>query len=106
MSPEKQETADPHEQFQLGDYVKHPKFGEGQILQRTGSGEDTKFVVSFSEEGEKRLLAAFAKLKKIRSIDGEEPEGEEAKKDAGEKKNAGEEKEGVEKESGKKKETK
>ncbi len=74
MKPEKKESTDPFEQFQPGDYVKHVKFGEGQILQKTGSGKDTKFVVSFSEEGEKRLMAAFAKLKKIRPI---EPEPEE-----------------------------
>ena len=62
MKPEKKESTDPFEQFQPGDYVKHVKFGEGQILQKTGSGKDTKFVVSFSEEGEKRLMAAFVMI--------------------------------------------
>jgi DNA helicase-2/ATP-dependent DNA helicase PcrA len=65
----KKETNDPYGQFQEGDHVKHPKFGEGQILHRTGSGEDTKFVVSFAEEGEMRLMAKYAKLKKVRPIE-------------------------------------
>ena len=80
MTPDRKEPIDPFEQFQPGDYVKHAKFGEGQILQKTGSGENTKFVVSFSEEGEKRLMASFAKLKKIRPIETEEdPDTEETK---------------------------
>ena len=64
MTADSKETTDAFELFQPGDYVKHSKFGEGQILQKTGSGEDTKFIVSFSEEGEKRLMATFANLKK------------------------------------------
>ena len=84
MATETEETTDPYEQLQAGDAVKHPKFGEGQILHRTGSGDDTKFVVSFAEEGEKRLLARYAQLKKVRPIpaaaeeDDSEEEGDEA----------------------------
>lgn len=66
---EKVAVTDPFEQFQPGDCVRHPKFGDGQILHRTGGGDDTKLVISFTEEGEKRLLASYAKLKKIRPID-------------------------------------
>ncbi|MFW6303573.1 MAG: DUF3553 domain-containing protein [Candidatus Sumerlaeota bacterium] len=71
------EGNDPYEQFQPGDHVKHPNFGEGQILHRTGSGDDTKFVVSFAEEGEKRLMARYAKLKKSRAIQTEDEAGDE-----------------------------
>jgi hypothetical protein len=66
------ENTDPYEQFQPGDHVKHAKFGEGQIQYRTGSGDDTKLVVSFAEEGEKRLLAKYANLKKSRAIQAED----------------------------------
>ena len=69
MTSETSETTDPYEQFQPGDCVKHPAFGEGQILYRNGSGDDTKLVVSFAGEGERRLLARYAKLKKIRPIE-------------------------------------
>ena len=72
------ESNDPYDQFQPGDHVKHSKFGEGQILHRSGSGDDTKLVVSFAEEGEKRLMARYAKLKKSRGIQTEDDEsGEE-----------------------------
>lgn len=85
MTPEKQDAVDPFEQFQPGDYVKHPKFGNGQILQKIGTFDDTKLVVSFSEEGEKKLMASYAKLKKIRPIAAaveEAPTEEETKPDA------------------------
>jgi len=71
MSMENKETTDPYDIFQPSDCVRHPKFGEGLILSRSGSGEDTKLVVSFAEEGEKRLLAAKANLKRVRPGTGE-----------------------------------
>ncbi|MFP4381064.1 MAG: hypothetical protein ACLFUS_11240 [Candidatus Sumerlaeia bacterium] len=63
--------------LQVGDHVTHPKFGEGQIMQRTGAGEDTKLVITFAEEGEKKLMAKYAKLKKINAIGSEEKTEEE-----------------------------
>jgi hypothetical protein len=75
---------DPHESFQPGDKVRHPKFGEGTIMQRTGSGDRTKFVVAFAEEGEKYLMAAYAKLKRVQPIETKEtkePKEEKAAKD-------------------------
>jgi hypothetical protein len=71
MSTENKETTDPYEVFQPSDCVRHPKFGEGLVLSRSGSGDDTKLVVSFAEEGEKRLLAAKANLKRVRPGTGE-----------------------------------
>jgi hypothetical protein len=71
MTTENKETTDPYEQFQPSDCVRHPKFGEGIILSRSGSSDDTKLVVSFAEEGEKRLLAAKANLKRVRPGTGE-----------------------------------
>ena len=56
---------DPYAVFEKGDRVTHPKFGEGQIIQRANSGDETKFLVAFVEEGEKLLMARYAKLKRI-----------------------------------------
>ncbi|HUT25709.1 MAG TPA: hypothetical protein VM492_15320 [Sumerlaeia bacterium] len=65
---------DHYDSFQVEDRVKHPKFGEGQILQRNGFGDQTKLLVAFNEEGEKLLLAKYAKLRKIRPVETGEPE--------------------------------
>lgn len=67
-------TTDPYDHLQVEDKVKHPNFGEGQILQRSGVGDDTKFLVAFTEEGERKLLAKYAKLKKIRPTSKKEEE--------------------------------
>ena len=63
-----------YDELQVGDRVSHPKFGEGQIMQRSGAGEDTKLIVTFAEEGEKNLMAKYAKLKKMHPIEKEETE--------------------------------
>ncbi|NQU42886.1 hypothetical protein HQ520_06340 [bacterium] len=79
--------------LQVGDRVKHSKFGEGQIMQRSGFGDETKLVVTFAEEGEKRLLAKYAGLKRIQPIETEkkakakaqpEPKEKEKEEEAGE----------------------
>lgn len=59
----------PYDSFQRGDRVKHPKFGEGQIVLRSGVGDETKLEVTFQEEGDKRLMARYAKLKKLSPIE-------------------------------------
>lgn len=54
------------ENFDIGDKVKHPKFGTGTVMFRTGEGEQQKLTVKFgSDVGEKKLLASLAKLKLI-----------------------------------------
>jgi hypothetical protein len=53
------------EEFQIGDQVKHPKWGVGAILFRKGSGESTKVIVIFPDEGQKKLALKYAKLKKV-----------------------------------------
>lgn len=73
MAQEKQ-TQDPYDIFQTGDKVKHPKFGEGTIMQRSGAGDATKLVVAFAEEGEKKLMAKYAKLKRLQPIESKEKE--------------------------------
>jgi hypothetical protein len=57
---------DPLEEIEVNDKVKHPKFGTGTVLHKSGSGEDAKVRVKFSAEfGEKRLAVRYAKLKKL-----------------------------------------
>jgi len=54
------------ETFDIGDKVKHPKFGTGTITFRTGEGDKQKVTVKFgSEIGEKKLLVSLANLKLI-----------------------------------------
>lgn len=54
------------EAFDIGDKVKHPKFGTGTVMFRSGEGENQKLTVKFAAEvGEKKLLAKFANLKRI-----------------------------------------
>ena len=45
--------------------VRHPKFGDGVILEAEGAGESARVRVSFKEHGEKWLVCAFAKLEVI-----------------------------------------
>ena len=49
--------------FSVGTTVMHPSFGPGKILQRNGSGKDTKVVVFFKDRGQKTLMLRAAKLK-------------------------------------------
>ncbi len=54
------------DEIEIGDQVKHPKFGTGTVLYKTGTGERAKAIVVFQEEGQKKLLLKYAKLKKIK----------------------------------------
>jgi hypothetical protein len=67
----------PKDEFEIGDSVKHPQWGIGTVLYKTGSGSRTKLIVIFPEEGQKKLLLKYAKLKKIKESK-EESIGEEA----------------------------
>ena len=52
-------------EIEIGDQVKHSKFGTGTVLYKSGSGDRAKAIVVFPEEGQKKLLLKYAKLKKI-----------------------------------------
>ena len=52
-------------QISAGDTVQHDKWGEGIVLTVSGSGSDAEATVRFEEAGEKRLLVAYAPLRKI-----------------------------------------
>ena len=47
-----------------GDTVLHEKWGEGVVLTVSGAGDGTEATIAFSEVGEKRVLLAYAPLRK------------------------------------------
>lgn len=51
--------------YVAGDYVKHIKFGTGQVTNISEGGKDYEVTVDFSKFGVKKMFASFAKLKKI-----------------------------------------
>ena len=51
--------------YQVGDRVRHTKFGEGTVLEIKEGGRDYEVTVDFDRFGVKRMFASFAKLKKI-----------------------------------------
>ncbi len=52
-------------QVAAGDTVEHDKWGEGVVLAVTGSGTEAEVTVRFDDAGEKRLLLAYAPLKRV-----------------------------------------
>ena len=50
--------------YQVNDKIIHDRWGDGTILEVTGSGETEEIVVDFPSVGEKHLLAAVAPIKK------------------------------------------
>ncbi|MBQ7392390.1 MAG: UvrD-helicase domain-containing protein, partial [Clostridia bacterium] len=53
------------EVFAPGDRVKHLNFGEGEILSVKSMGADTLYEIMFDTVGTKKLMATYAKLKKL-----------------------------------------
>ena len=51
--------------FRVGALVMHPAFGPGKIVQRSGTGKDSRVVVFFKSRGQKTLMLRAAKLKVI-----------------------------------------
>ena len=58
-------SASAREVFAPGDRVKHLNFGEGEILSVKSMGADTLYEVMFDTVGTKKLMATYAKLKKL-----------------------------------------
>lgn len=58
------DVKDDWSQIEIGDQVQHPKWGAGTVLFRSGTGEHAKAIVAFPEEGQKKLMLKYAKLKK------------------------------------------
>ena len=51
--------------WNVGDQVSHKAWGKGVVVKVNGSGEDMELDIAFASQGVKRLLAAFAPIKKI-----------------------------------------
>ena len=51
--------------YEVGDRVKHTKFGEGTVTEIVNFGRDFMVTVEFDTVGQKKMLAGFAKLEKI-----------------------------------------
>ena len=51
--------------LKIGDDVRHNVFGEGVIIDMSGSGDKTEALVRFRDVGEKRLLLSWAPLSKL-----------------------------------------
>jgi len=52
-------------QFQLGQIVRHAKFGEGTVLNYEGQGAHARIQVNFPELGSKWLVLSYAKLEAV-----------------------------------------
>ena len=64
MTPSTTATADAPS-FAPGDRVRHMTFGDGQILSAKSMGRDMLLEVMFDKVGIKKLMATYAKLKKL-----------------------------------------
>ena len=57
--------AETAEQFEPGDRVRHYNFGEGEILSAKPMGADIMYEIMFDNVGTKKLMATYAKLKRV-----------------------------------------
>ncbi len=51
--------------YQVGDRVKHVKYGEGTVISMQKDPRDYKVTVDFDQAGQKIMYASFAKLKRV-----------------------------------------
>ena len=51
--------------YEVGDTVRHIKFGVGIVKEIVEGGRDYEVTVEFDKVGVKKMFASFAKLKKI-----------------------------------------
>jgi DNA helicase II / ATP-dependent DNA helicase PcrA len=54
-----------YQEFNEGDNVQHERFGNGKIISIEGQPPNTTATVEFNNDGRKKLLLRFAKLKKL-----------------------------------------
>ncbi|MDD3278378.1 MAG: DNA helicase PcrA [Lachnospiraceae bacterium] len=52
-------------EYEVGDTVRHIKFGAGVVIAIVDGGKDYEVTVDFDQAGRKKMFASFAKLKKI-----------------------------------------
>lgn len=53
------------QEFNAGDKVRHNIFGEGVVLNSTKMANDTLLEIAFETRGTKKIMANFAKIKKV-----------------------------------------
>ena len=53
------------ETFLVGDRVSHYMFGEGTVLSVREMGADILYEIAFDTVGTKKLMATYAKLKRV-----------------------------------------
>ncbi|GAB5464966.1 MAG: UvrD-helicase domain-containing protein [Candidatus Kapaibacteriales bacterium] len=58
-------TSNMTEMLRPGDRVTHSKFGEGKLIEISGSGDQQKVTVNFDNHGKKNMISKFARLTKI-----------------------------------------
>jgi DNA helicase-2/ATP-dependent DNA helicase PcrA len=51
--------------FAPGDRVKHPTFGDGEVISAKQMGSDILYEIIFDNVGTKKLMATYAKLAKV-----------------------------------------
>jgi len=68
--------------FAVGDWVRHPEFGDGLILEAKGAGEAASVVVSFPDNTRRRLMIKFANLSRLEPPAGAKAPGAEDAKPA------------------------
>ena len=49
----------------LGQRVKHPKFGEGVVLNYEGKGKNARVQINFDDVGGKWLVMSYARLEAV-----------------------------------------
>ncbi len=51
--------------IEVGNWVEHERFGRGTVLSIEGMGNDTKMIINFQNEGERKILLKYARLKNL-----------------------------------------
>ncbi len=59
-------------EYQVGDRVQHPEFGEGLVLETKGRGEGAVVVVSFKDKSQRKLVVRLAKLSLLQAPEARE----------------------------------
>lgn len=54
-----------NQEWEIGDIARHKKWGDGTVLEVSGSGTSTELKIKFPEIGLKKLLASVAPIEKI-----------------------------------------
>jgi DNA helicase-2/ATP-dependent DNA helicase PcrA len=51
--------------LRVGERVRHPLFGIGQVMETSGHGQSLKVTIQFGHAGRRKLMAAYASLERI-----------------------------------------